>query len=48
MVNTSDCGSRGRGFEPNSGRRVVFLSKTYLPLKKVLVIPEGSVSSVPT
>ena len=37
MVNTSDSGSRGRGFEPHSGRRVVSLSKTYLP-PKVLVI----------
>ena len=34
MVNTSDSGSKGRGFEPHSGRRVVSLSKTYL-----LVIP---------
>ena len=33
MVNTSDSGSRGRGFEPHSGRRVVSLSKTYLPPK---------------
>ena len=31
--NTSDSGSRGWGFEPHSGRRVVFLSKTYLPPK---------------
>ena len=38
MVNTSDSGSRGRGFEPHSGCRVVFLSKTYLP-PKVLAIP---------
>ena len=38
MVNTSDSGFRGRGFEPHSGRRVVSLSKTYLP-PKVLVIP---------
>ena len=30
VVNTSDSGSRGRGFEPHSGRRVVSLSKTYL------------------
>ena len=34
MVNTSDSGSRGRWFEPHSGRRVVSLSKTYLPPKK--------------
>ena len=34
MVNTSDSGSRGRGFEPHSGRRVVSLSKTYLPPKR--------------
>ena len=34
VVNTSDSGSRGRGFETNSGRRVVSLSKTYLPPKK--------------
>ena len=33
VVNTSDSGSRGRGFEPHSGRRVVSLSKTYLPPK---------------
>ena len=38
VVNTSDSGSRGRGLEPHSGRRVVTLSKTYLP-PKVLVIP---------
>ena len=30
MVNTSDSGSRGRGFEPHSGRHVVSLNKTYL------------------
>ena len=34
VVNTSDSGSRGRGFEPHLGRRVVSLSKTYLPLQK--------------
>ena len=34
VVNTSDSGSRGPGFEPHSGRRVVFLSKTYLPSKE--------------
>ena len=33
VVNTSDSGSRGRGFESHSGRRVVSLSKTYLPPK---------------
>ena len=38
VVNTSDSGSRGRWFEPDSGRRVLSLSKTYLP-QKVLVIP---------
>ena len=37
MVNTSDSGSRGRGFEPHPGRRVVSLSKIYLP-PKVLVV----------
>ena len=31
MVNTSDSGSRGREFEPHLCRRVVSLSKTYLP-----------------
>ena len=31
VVNTLDSGSRGLGFAPHSGRRVVFLSKTYLP-----------------
>ena len=40
VVNTLDSGSRGRGFEHHSGRRVVSLSKTYLPPKvHVLVIP---------
>ena len=45
VVNTSNFGSRGRGFEPHSGRHVVSLSKTYLPPPppppppKVLVIP---------
>ena len=33
VVNTSDFGSRGRGLEPHSGSRVVFLSKKYLPSK---------------
>ena len=33
VVNTSDFGSRGRGFEPHSGRRVVSLNKTYLVQK---------------
>ena len=33
VVNTSDSGSRGRGFEPHSGRCVVSLCKTYLPPK---------------
>ena len=33
MVDTAESGSRGRGFEPHSCRRVVSLSKTYLPLK---------------
>ena len=27
------------GFDPHSGRRVLFLSKIHLPPKKVLVIP---------
>ena len=31
MFKTSDSGSRGRGLEPHPGRRVVSLSKTYLP-----------------
>ena len=31
MVNTSDSESRGRGFEPHTGCRVVFLAKTYSP-----------------
>ena len=48
MVNTSDSGSRSRGFEPHSGSHAVSLSKTYLlppppkkkkRKKKVLVIP---------
>ena len=38
VVNTSDSGTRGQGFEPYLGSRVVSLSKTYL-LPKVLVIP---------
>ena len=29
----SDCGARGRGFDPHSGRRVVSLSKIHLPPK---------------
>ena len=33
VANTSDSGSRGRGFEPHSGGRVVSLNKTYLPPK---------------
>ena len=33
VVKTSDSGSRGRGFEPHLGRRVVSLSKIYLPTK---------------
>ena len=33
VVNTSNSGSRGRGYEPHSGRRVVSLSKIYLPPK---------------
>ena len=33
VVNNSDSGSRGREFEPHSGRRVLSLSKTYLPPK---------------
>ena len=35
----SDSGARGRGFDPHSGRCVVYLSKIHLPPKKVLVIP---------
>ena len=31
MINTSGSVTRGRGLEPHSGRRVVSLSKTYLP-----------------
>ena len=31
VVNTWYSGSRGQGFEPHWGRRVVSLSKTYLP-----------------
>ena len=30
----SDSGARGRGFDPQSGRRVVSLSKIHLPPKK--------------
>ena len=30
----SDSGARGRGFDPHSGHRVVFLSKLHLSLKK--------------
>ena len=30
----SDSGTRGRGFDPHSGRRVVSLSKIHLPPKK--------------
>ena len=38
VVNNSDSRSRDWVFEPHSGRRVVSLSKTYIP-PKVLVIP---------
>ena len=34
MVNTSDSGPRGRGFEPHLGRSVVSLSKTYEGVSK--------------
>ena len=34
VITTSDSGSRGRGFEPHSGRRLVSLSNTYLPPKR--------------
>ena len=34
VVNTSDFRSRGRGFEPHSGRRLVSLSKKCYPLSK--------------
>ena len=37
VVNTSDSGSRGRGFEPHSDRRVMSLSKTYLPPKSTCI-----------
>ena len=47
VVNDSDSGSRGQRLEPHSGRRVVFLSKTYLPKKKYWLYP-GSGGSVPT
>ena len=47
VVNTSDSVSRGRGFEPHSGRRVVSLNKTYLPPKKYWEYP-GRGGSVPT
>ena len=30
----SDAGPRGRGFDPHSGRRIVYLSKIHLPPKK--------------
>ena len=39
VVNTPDSRSRGRGFEPHLGRRVVSLSKIYIYPPKVLVIP---------
>ena len=38
VVRAPDCDTRGRGFHRHSGLRVVFLSKTYL-LSKALVIP---------
>ena len=38
MVRASDSAARGRGFDPHSGRRVVFLSKIHLSPKNVLVI----------
>ena len=40
MVHTSDFGSRGRGFEPHSGRRLMSLSQKCLPPPpQALVIP---------
>ena len=39
LTQVSDSGSRGRGFEPHSGRQVVSLSKTYLPQKKYWLPP---------
>ena len=33
VVRASDSGARGRGFDPNSGHRVVSLSRTHLPPK---------------
>ena len=33
VVNTSDSGSRGQGFEPHKGRRILSLTKTYIPPK---------------
>ena len=34
-----DSGARGQGFDPQSERRVLSLSKIHLPPEKVLVIP---------
>ena len=41
VVNASDSGSRGRRFEPHSGRRVVSLSKTYLLPKRTGITQEA-------
>ena len=45
VVNTSDSGSRGRGFESHSSRRVVSMSKTYLPPKGTGYTQEAVVPS---
>ena len=41
VVNTSEAGYRGRGFEPHTGRHVVSLSKTYLPLNSTVNTKEA-------
>ena len=39
MVNTSDSGSKGRGFEPHSGKQCCVLEQGTFTPQKVLVIP---------
>ena len=39
VVNASDSGSRGRGFEPHSGQTVLCPSARHIYAPKVLVIP---------
>ena len=39
MVNASDCGSRGRGFEPHSGQTALCPLARHINTPKLVVIP---------